>query len=124
MTSSNLPVNTLTSDSSDQVKSFFDSYFTQPITYPAAEIDAVVGFFRKQGFDELSSNSTAIVLMQQARLDGVNIFKLLDTLKALDGIQLSAVVSEVLNYNRQKISTLGYRQADAAELYETRNIVI
>jgi hypothetical protein len=63
------------------------------------------------------------VLLQQAKLDNVNVFDLLDTLKGLTEVQLSAVVTEVLNYNRQKTSTLGYRQEDKSELLEARNIV-
>lgn len=122
---SNLPSNLINQDSSDNVRRFFDLYFTDTITYPAVEIDAVIGFFRKRGFDEIASNSTAIVLLQQAKLDNVNVFTLLETLNGLKDLQLSAVVSEVLNYNRQKISTLGYRKEDQeTELLERRNIVV
>jgi hypothetical protein len=64
------------------------------------------------------------VLLQQARLDDVNVFQLLDTLKGLTELQLSAVVTEVLNYNRQKNSTLGYRVEDTSELLEKRNVLI
>lgn len=122
--SSNLPQNLISQDSDDAVKTFFDKYFVDSISYPAAEIDAVVGFFRKRGFDELASNSTAIVLLQQAKLDNVNVFTLLDTLQGLKDIQISAVVAEILNYNRQKTSTLGYRRDDASDLLEKRNIII
>jgi hypothetical protein len=124
MATSNLPLNLINADSSDEVKHFFDMYFTAATVFPATEIDAVVGFFKKRGFDELASNSTAIILLQQAKLDKVNVFKLLDTLGNLEEIKLSAVVAEVLNYNRQKISTLGYKRTDTTELLEKRNIVI
>ena len=72
----------------------------------------------------MASNSTSIILLQQAKLDGVEIFKLLDTLKGFTEIQLSAVVAEVLNYNRQKNSTLGYKQQDTSDLLEKRNVLI
>lgn len=121
---SNLPVNTNNSDSSDVVKSFFDSYFTAEISFPAEQVDAVVGFFKKRGFDDLAANSTSIVLLQQAKIDNVNVFKLIDTLKGLTDVQLSAVVTEVLNYNRQKNSVLGYRQEDTGEYLEKRNILV
>ena len=84
----------------------------------------MIGFFKKRGFDDLASNSTSIVLLQQARLDEVNVFQLLDTLKGLTELQLSAVVTEVLNYNRQKNSTLGFRVEDTSELLEKRNVLI
>lgn len=121
---SNLPVNTNNSDSSDVVKSFFDSYFTAEISFPAEQVDAVVGFFKKRGFDDLAANSTSIVLLQQAKIDNINVFKLIDTLKGLTDVQLSAVVTEVLNYNRQKNSVLGYRQEDTGEYLEKRNILV
>ena len=124
ITNSNLPPEQQATDSSQAVKLFFNNYFNQTITFPASEIDAVIGFFKKRGFDDLASNSTSIILLQQARLDEVNLFQLLDTLKGLTELQLSAVVTEVLNYNRQKNSTLGYRVEDTSELLEKRNVLI
>lgn len=123
MANSNLPIRE-DSDSGKEVKRFFNNYFNEPITFPAEQIDSVVGYFRSRGFDEIASNSTAIVLLQQAKLDNVNVFKLLDTLKGLTELQLSAVVAEVLNYNRQKTSTLGFRQQDTSDLLEKRNVVV
>ena len=123
MTTSNLPVEQNV-DSADGVKLFFNNYFNAPISFPAGEIDAVVGFFKKRGFDDLASNSTSILLLQQAKIDEVDVFQLIDTLKGLTEIQLSSVVAEVLNYNRQKNSTLGYRQQDTSELLEKRNVLI
>jgi hypothetical protein len=49
---------------------------------------------------------------------------LLDTLTGLNELQLSAVVAEVLNYNRQKNSTLGFRVEDTSEQLEKRNVLI
>lgn len=121
---SNLPPSLNSVESGDEVKSFFNNYFNATVSFPADQVDAVVGFFRKRGFDELASNSTSIVLLQQAKIDGVNVFQLLDTLTTLTGIQLSAVVTEVLNYNRQKISVLGYRRDDTGEYLEKRNVLI
>lgn len=123
MADSNLPL-VKDNDSGDEVKRFFNNYFNEAISYPAEQIDAVVGFFKSRGFDDLASNSTSIVLLQQAKLDEVNVFQLLDTLKGLTELQLSAVVAEVLNYNRQKTSTLGFKQQDISEQLEKRNVVV
>jgi hypothetical protein len=120
---SNFPTEENT-DSSTRTKVFFNNYFNDTISYPAEQIDAVVGFFRKRGFDDLSSNSTAIILLQQAKLDNVNVFKLIDTLQGLNDLQLSAVVAEVLNYNREKTSTLGYRVPEPTDLTDARNILL
>jgi len=111
-------------DSTQEVKEFFDQYFTKKISFPSNQVDAVVGFFESRGFARSSAISVGTVLMQQARLDDVNVFQLLDTLKKQDNIQLSNVVTEVLNYNRQKISTLGYKVSNTENRIEARNIEV
>ena len=121
--SSNFPVPNNT-DTDQRVKLFFDTYFNAPVSYPASEIDAVIGFFRKRGFDEVASSSTAIVLLQQAKIDEVNVFTLLDTLKGLTDLQLSSVTTAVLNANRQRNSTLGFKQQDTSDLIEQRNVMV
>lgn len=117
----NLPTKSL-SDSGEEVKDFFDQYFRHQVTFPASQIDAVVGYFMKRGFDEDAAKSTAIVLLNQSKLDGVNVFQLIDTLKILTDIQLSAVVTEILNSYRQKTSSLGYTITTIEETAESRNI--
>ena len=110
------------SDSAEEVRSFFDKYFTHQITFPSNQIDAVLGFFLKNGFDEQAAKSTAIVLLNQARIDNVNPMQLIDTLKTLSGAQLSQVVTEILNLYREKTSSLGFKVLDVEPTYESRNI--
>ncbi len=118
---SNLPPSTA-SDGSEEVRNFFDKYFTHQITFPSNQIDAVIGFFLKRGFDDAAARSTSIVLLNQSRIDGVNPFQLLDTLKGLSEVELSQVVAEVLNLYREKNSSLGFRLATVEETFESRNI--
>lgn len=122
MSNTNLPQSETATDSGTEVKKFFNRYFTEPLTFPASQIDAVVGFFMKRGFSEQSAKSTGIVLMSQARLENVNIFQLLDTLKNLNSAQLSGVVTQVMNSSREKISILGYKILTVEETAESRNI--
>ena len=110
-------------DSADDTKEFFDKYFTEKISFPANEVDAVVGFFQKRGFNTSSSTGVATVLLQQSKIDEVNVFTLLDTLSGLEDVQISNLVAEVLNFNRAKISTLGFK-IDTTEKKENRNIVV
>jgi hypothetical protein len=119
--SSNLPVQT--NDSADGTKRFFDQYFTESISYPSNQVDAVVGFFENKGFEKLAARSTATVILQQAKIDNVNVFEIIDTLKGLNKIQLSEIVAEILNYDRNKVSTLGFRSTSVSEKLERRNIV-
>lgn len=122
-TSNNLP-SQVSVDSADTVKHFFDKFFLQQISFPANEIDATVAFFLKHGFDTDSARSTSIVLLNQARADNVPVFSLIDTLRKLSEIQLSQVVAQVLNASRDNVSLLGYRIANLADNYESRNILI
>jgi len=108
--------------SDKDIVEFFDQYYTEKLTYPANQVDAVVDFFRKRGFDNTAAVSTATVLLRQAKLDEVNVFKLLDTLKGLDEVQLSNIVAEILNYNRPKSSSIGYKVPVNNQRLENRNI--
>lgn len=121
---SNLPSQQSTVDSSTDVKQFFDKFFVHQVSFPSNQIDAVVGFFLKRSFDAESAKSTAIVLLNQARIDNVNVFELVDTLKTLTDVQLSQVVAQVLNAYREKVSLLGYRIAPVVDSYESRNILV
>lgn len=123
MNTTNLPQNTSV-DTTENVKQFFDRYYQTPITFPSNQIDAVVGFFQRRGFDIESSRSTAITLLTQAKNEGINVFQLLDTMKSLTDVQLSQLVAQVLNASREKTSLLGYRVAPVANPYESRNILV
>jgi len=118
----NLPA-TDVADSSTEVKNFFDKFFLHQITFPSNQIDAVIGFFLKRGFDESAARSTSIVLLNQARLENINPLTLVDSLKGLTDVQVSQVVTEVLNGYRDKRSALGYKLTSVDETLESRNIV-
>tara|TARA_B100000686_G_scaffold282150_1_gene304342 strand:+ start:575 stop:943 length:369 start_codon:yes stop_codon:yes gene_type:complete len=121
--SQNTP-STTENNSETQVKEFFNQFFTETITFPTNQVDAVVGFFEKRGFDKVASISTATILLQQAKIDNVNVFQLIDTLGGLETAKLSYMVTEVLNHNRSKISSLGYKITDTNEATQKRNIVV
>lgn len=121
-TSINLPRTVVSNDSADQVKSFFDRYFQHQVTFPSNQIDAVLGYFLKRGFQEEAAKSTSIVLLNQARIENIPVFQLLDTLKGLTDAQLSQVVTEVLNIYREKSSVLGFKIIQTDETIESRNI--
>ena len=120
---SNLPKVQKT-DSANDTKRFYNQYFTDFINFPTNQVDAVIGFFLKRGFDQGAAQSTGTVLLQQAKIDSVNIFTLLDTLKGLDEVQLSTVVAEVLNYNRDSSTSVGFKRPQTVDKIEKRNIVV
>jgi len=121
MVTGNLP---LSQSNATDVKVVFDNYFTKQVSFPAAEIDATVAFFVKRGFDTSSANSTSIILLNQARIENVSVFSLLDKLKGLTDTQLSQVITQVLNSYREKTSLLGYRTAITTDTFEARNILV
>jgi hypothetical protein len=116
----NIETNT---DSSKEIRLLFDRFFQKEISFSSNQVDSVIGFFRSRGFDELASISVAAVLLQQAKLDNVNVFELLDTLKFFDKIQLSNLVTAILNNSRSKLSKIGYRIPNAINVFESRNIL-
>ena len=118
----NLPPKQDTS-SSDKVNRYFSTYFGYQLEFPSNDVDAVIGFLENKGFDKVAAQSTGSVLLQQAKIDGIKVFELLDTLKSLDRVQLSFTVAQVLNFNRQKTSTLGFKVANNETPLEARNIM-
>ena len=119
---SNLPIIKPTKFSDRDVVRFFDTFRDAPLEYSANQVDAVVSFFSKRGFDETAAISTATILLQQAKIDDVNVYKLLDTLEGLSEVELSKIVAEILNLNRPKSSSLGYKIKTTTQALENRNI--
>jgi len=107
-----------------QIKHFFNKFYTDDVSFPCEEIDAIIGFFQKRNFDTNSASSTAIVLLNQARADGVDVFTLIDTLKTLPSMQLNQVIAQILNSYREPTSLLGYRVKVNDNVYESRNILV
>jgi len=122
ITDSNLPPRQIV-DSAEEVKNFFDKFFLHQITFPTNQIDAVLGFFLKRGFDEQAARSTSIVLLNQSKIENINPLKLIDSLKGLTDTQLSNVVTEVLNVYRDRRSSLGYKLTVVDDTTESRNIL-
>jgi hypothetical protein len=117
----NLPLNT--QNSNKEVKQFFNNYFTEEVTFPSNQIDAVIGFFESRGFDIQASRSVSIVLLNQSRIDNINVFELLDKLKNYNNVQLTQIITQVLNFYRTKTSVLGYKITSTSDAFENRNIL-
>ena len=104
---------------------FFNNFYNIEISYNPSEVDAVIGYFLKRGFGEVSAINTASILLQQAKIDELNVQQLLDTLKGVSDVQLSLIVAQILNFNREKTSVLGFRdETSQSELFDQRNVVI
>ena len=118
----NLPVKE-DQGSSEKVKRYFNTYYGYQLEFPSNDVDAVIGFLINKGFDKVAAQSTGSVLLQQAKIDGIKVFELIDTLKGLDKLQLSYTVAQVLNFNRQNTSTLGFKVVGTESPLEASNIM-
>lgn len=103
---------------------FFDNYYNKQIPYKASEVDAVIGYFLKRGFEKVAAVNTASILLQQASIDQLTVFQLIDTLKGVNDVQLSNIVAQILNLNRSKTSTVGFRVPEATQLFDQRQILV
>lgn len=103
---------------------FFNNYYNQQISFSASEVDAVIAYFLKRGFDKVASVNTASVLLQQASKDQMPVFQLIDTLKGVTDVQLSNVVAQILNIDRTKTSSIGYRVPAKTQLFDQRQIIV
>jgi len=120
---SSLPKQKTKKYTDQEITTFFDEFYSKELSFPSNQVDAVIGFFENRNFDKTAAIAVSTVLLKQAKIDNVNVFKLLDTLKGLEAVQLSAVVTEVLNYSRARTSTLGFKRTESSNKTEKRNIV-
>lgn len=119
----NIPQPTQSTDSAQSTLQVFDAYTTAPLTIEATTYDAMTGYFTSRGFGEDAARSMAYIIIKQAILDKYNPFELIETLKGLTDVEISALITEILNYNRYKTSSLGTASPFAPNEEVARNIV-
>lgn len=101
----------------------FDTYYSQPIEIKVSTLDSMVSFFTSKGFDQVAAENVAIVIITQARKDNLNPMQVLDTLKGLGDVEISALVAEIINFNRFKTSFLGYTRNFQYNEEVSRNVM-
>lgn len=109
--------------SSDLTVRVFDQYYQVPIDLNNNELVAMKGFFEKRSFDSDAAESTAIIILKQAKKDNYNAMQIMDTLSGLSDVEISGLVAEISNYNRFKTSALGISQLYAPSEEVKRNIL-
>jgi hypothetical protein len=117
---SNLPA---TGDSVDSTVQTFNSYYSAPIELNSTTLAAMTAYFTSRNFGEVAAESIATTIMIQSKQDGYNPMQILDTMRGLTDVELSGLVSEILNYNRFKTSSLGYAQPFKPNQEIFRNII-
>lgn len=121
-TYTNIPVQKSNNSDAATIKAF-DNFYNQPLEINVSVFEAMKSFFTSRGFDEVSADSVAVVVIRQAKLDDLNPLQILDTLKGLDSVEISALVAEIINYNRFKTSFLGYARQLTINDEINRNIL-
>ena len=91
--------------------------------FNAGEYDATIAFFVKRGFTRTAAESTAYVIMSQAKIDNIKPQLILDKLTYADEATLSEIITIILNANRYKSSRLGVRQTLITKETVSRNII-
>lgn len=120
---SNIPP-TESNNSADATLKFFDQFYQIPIELNESSLSATRGFFESRGFSKNAAETLSTVILTQARRDKLNEFNILDTLEGLNDLQLSALVGEILNYNRFKTSSLGLASEFLPANEIQRNIIV
>lgn len=95
----------------------------EPFQFNQNDLDVAIGFFVKRGFDRLPAEETAYVILQQAKIDNVNPQEILDQLTKVSPVQLSELITIILNANRYKTSRLGVRNTRTQKTFVSRNII-
>ena len=91
--------------------------------FNVGEYDSTVAFFVKRGFTRTSAESTAYVILTQAKIDNIKPQQILDELKKAKPSLLSELITIILNANRYKSSRLGVRQTLSTKDTVSRNII-
>ncbi len=91
--------------------------------FNVGEYDATIAFFVKRGFTRTAAESTAYVILAQAKIDDVRPTEILDKLTYADEAQLSEIITIILNANRYKSSRLGVRQTLTTKETVSRNLI-
>lgn len=120
--SSSLP--NLKMESVSTLTKLFNRQENNQIPYKASEVDSVVGYFLKRGFERIAAVNTALILLQNAGQDKIPVYELLDTLKGINDVQLSQIVTSILNASRSSSSQIGYKFENRIERFDERNIIL
>jgi hypothetical protein len=120
----NIPQPAKIQDSSQETLKIFDAYTTAPLNVDSATFDAMSGYFVSRGFGEDSARSMSYIIIKQALLDNYKPFQLIETMKGLTDVEISGLITEILNYNRFKTSSLGTASPFVPADEVSRNIVV
>ena len=86
----------------ETVKKLTTTAYETEYEFNAGQYDAAIAFFVKRGFARTAAESTAYVILAQAKIDQVNPQEVLDKLSGVSDAELSEIMTIILNANRYK----------------------
>ena len=104
------------------VQNLTTTQYEENFEFNQNELDAAIGFFVKRGFDRVPAENISTVILRQAKIDSVSSQEILDQLTEASPVQLSELITVVLNANRYKSSRLGVRNQQVTKSHISRNI--
>jgi hypothetical protein len=87
------------------------------------DYDAAISFFVKRGFDREPAEQISYVILKQAKIDSVPAMEVLDIISKASPVQLSELMSFILNSSRVPSSRLGLRNQRDVKEFVSRNII-
>jgi len=121
---SNLPISDqISTDSAGSNVDYFENLNKKQLAFKASESDAIIAYFRSIGMDDNAAKSVGFIFLKQCKIDKVDALQLLDSLRKLEGTQLTSVLGEILNLNRVRTSALGNAVDNVKSNPAKRNIV-
>jgi hypothetical protein len=118
----NLPPKT-SQDSAQSTINLLNTYNKNPIQIDAGTYDSMKTFFESKGFGSSAAESMAYVIIRQAKIDNLNPHTIIETLTGMDSVHISSLVTEIVNYNRYKTSSIGQASPFSPIDEIARNIV-
>ena len=91
--------------------------------FSSVDYDTTIAFFVKRGFSRQAAESTAYVILAQSKIDEVSPQSLLQKLGTASEVQLSELITIILNANRFKTSRLGVRKTLTTNTLVSRNVL-
>lgn len=118
----NLPIKS-TDDSARATKLFFERYGQRTVVFNPNDVYSTLGFFQYKGFQDDAAILTGLAILEQAKKENRSVNELLDLLKTLNGVQLSVIISKILNKDRSATSSLGFKANISGATSVLRNIL-
>lgn len=114
----NLPQTTV-----DDTKAFFNNYFEEDTTVSQFTNDAVIGFFEQWTGNKDSAKTLSSAILRTAQAQGIDPMTLIEEFKKLQGYELNAYLTLILNLNRVGTSLLGISNNPQQSQYIIRSIL-